>query len=304
MTTAIARADRLLRAGRRSEARREIAALTGLAPGRVESWLLLARLEQGEGDFAAMLQAARQAADRAPGDPVAVLTLIEAEIMNGETAEARSRLARFRAQKTGDPVMLRRIAETYTHLGAHAEADGCVQAALALRPEDPDLQHQAASCALAMGRLAEAEGLLDAVLARRPDDFDACYNRATLHRQTLERNHVDALEAALARVGEAPVPALRYALAKELEDLGETERAFDHLERGAAARRAMMAYDVAADVTAMRDIGTAFDAGFLASARRASRTRRRSSSSACRAAAPPWWTEFSVATPGRRAGAR
>lgn len=265
MTTAIARADRLLRAGRRAEARREIAVLTGLAPGRVESWLLLARLEQGEGDFAAMLQAARQATDRAPGDPVAVLTLIEAEVMNGDTAEARSRLAGLRAERTGDPVMLRRIAEAYTHLGAHAEADGCVQAALALRPEDPDLQHEAASCALAMGRLAEAEALLDAVLARRPDDFDACYNRATLRRQTPEHNHVDALEAALARVGEAPAPALHYALSKELEDLGQTDRAFDHLERGAAARRAMMAYDVAGDVAAMRDIGTAFDAGFLAS---------------------------------------
>lgn len=266
ITTAIARADGLLRAGRRSEARREINILTAVAPGRAEPWLLFARLEQSEGDFAAMLQSARRATEQAPGDPVAVMTLIEAEIMNGHTAEARSRLADMQARSKGDPVALRRIAETHTHLGAHAEADACVMAARALRPDDPDLQYQASACALAMGRLTEAEVLLDAVIGCRPVDFDASYNRAVLRRQTPDRNHVDALQAALGRVGEAGAPpALRYALSKELEDLGETERAFDHLERGAAARRAVMAYDVGADVAAMRDIQTAFDAGFLAS---------------------------------------
>lgn len=265
MTAAIARADRLLRAGRRPEARREIEVLTAISPGRPEPWLLLARLEQMEGGFSAMLDAARRAVERAPGDPAAVLTLIEAEIMNGETAEARSRLAGLKARRANDSVVLRRVAETYTHLGAHAEADDCVRAARALRPDDPDLQYQAASSALAMGRLDEAEALLDAVIAHRPDDFDACYNRAVLRRQTPERNHVAALQAALARAGEARAPyALHYALAKELEDLGRAEEAFDHLERGAAARRRMMTYAVGADVAAMEDIEAAFGADFLA----------------------------------------
>jgi hypothetical protein len=81
--------------------------------------------------------------------------------------------------------------------------------------------------------MEEAETLLDEVIARTPDDADAWYNRATIRRQTPERNHVAALRAALAgrSPGAAPV-ALHYALAKELEDLGEYAESF----RGASHR--------------------------------------------------------------------
>jgi predicted Zn-dependent protease len=86
--------------------------------------------------------------------------------------------------------------------------------------------------------MEEAETLLDEVIARTPDDADAWYNRATIRRQTPERNHVAALRAVLAgrSPGASPV-ALHYALAKELEDLGEYAESFAALAQGAAARR-------------------------------------------------------------------
>jgi tetratricopeptide (TPR) repeat protein len=116
-----------------------------------------------------------------------------------------------------------------------------------------------------MGRLDEAEAMLDALIAQRPSDYDAYYNRATLRRQTADRNHIPALEAALASIGEGKAPpALSYALAKEYEDLGEPERAFDHFERGAAARRRVLSYDVEADITAMREITQHFGPSFFA----------------------------------------
>ncbi|UPT62760.1 MAG: TonB-dependent receptor [Hyphomonadaceae bacterium JAD_PAG50586_4] len=265
VAAAIAHADKLLRLGKRTAATDAIATLLKKSPDRAEPRLLRARLDQIEGDFAAMLSAARQAIALAPDSIIASFICIEAETMAGETARARVRLGNLVERYQSDAHVLRRAAETYTHLGAHADADRCIQAACALRPDDIEAQFQAASCALAMGRLGQAEALLDDVIARKPTDFDAHYNRATLRRQTPERNHLAALETALASIGaERAPPALSYALAKEYEDLGETERSFDHLERGAAARRRAMTYNVEADVAAMREIETHFGAAFFA----------------------------------------
>ncbi|MCC6786941.1 MAG: hypothetical protein IT547_03800, partial [Hyphomonadaceae bacterium] len=156
VAAAIAHADTLLRRGKRAEAGEAIATLIAEAPARAEPWLLRARLDQIEGDFVAMLEAARQAIAIAPQSMIAGFMCIEAETMAGETAAARVRLADIEQRHANDPVALRRAAETYTHLGAHAEADRCAQAARALRPDDLDGLFQAASCALAMGRLEEA----------------------------------------------------------------------------------------------------------------------------------------------------
>lgn len=266
VAAAVRLADEALRRGRQAEAAARIADLITLAPQQAEPWLLRARLHQIEGDFPAMLADAHQAVSLAPEGVTATLICAEAEIMAGETAAARTRLAALELSQQHNGAALRRIAESYAQLGAHTEADRCAQAAHALQPDDPGGQFQAASCALAMGRLHEAEALLDDLLARHPGDLDAAYNRATLRRQTPERNHIAGLEAARARIGDAKAPpALWYALAKEYEDLGEFETSFDRLERGAAARRGALAYDVATDVAAMADIATQFGADFFAS---------------------------------------
>ena len=62
------------------------------------------------------------------------------------------------------------------------------------------------------------------------------------------RNHVAELEALAAQ----PIAdwraevQIRYALAKEYEDLAEYAKSFEHLRRGAQTRREHLRYDVAA----------------------------------------------------------
>lgn len=269
MARAIGEADQLLRLDKRADARPRIAALQAQAPERPEPWLLGARLAQLEGDFGAMLADARRALAAAANNTTAALVCAEAHIMCGETAEARALLADLEGGHGCDPLVLRRVAEALTHLGQHADADRCAQAARALKPADLEGQFQAASCALAMGRIEEAEGLLDDLLARRPGDFDAMYNRATLRKQTMERNHIAQLTAALEAVGaERAPPALHYAIGKEREDLGEADAAFESYARGAAARRKALSYDVEMDVAAMSEIAAAFGTDFFTNASR------------------------------------
>ena len=54
---------------------------------------------------------------------------------------------------------------------------------------------------------------------------------------------------------------LRYALAKELEDLGEHARSFEQLTRGARKRREFLRYDIATDVATAEWIIAAFPSG-------------------------------------------
>ncbi len=147
-------------------------------------------------------------------------------------------------------------------MAAHEEALACHRRLHRLVPHHPDVLQGLAGAEIACGNLAEAEAHLDQAIAADPAACDAWYNRAVLRRQTPARNHVAALRHALAGplgIGRGAIP-LCYALAKELEDLGEPSESFVWLQRGAAARRAVLSYRVAADVQAMADIETVFSA--------------------------------------------
>ena len=165
-----------------------------------------------------------------------------------------------------DAPLLQEIGQRLTSLGLHVEAEDCFARSLATEPENPEYLYNHATALIALGRLADAEAALDQVVALAPQDGDAWYNRATLRRQSLADNHAAALEVRLAQVtnpGPAQVP-LFYALAKELEDIGEYQRSFAALKRGADLRRQRLAYRVQDDVETMTLIASAFDADFFA----------------------------------------
>ncbi|WP_323798976.1 sulfotransferase family protein [Parasphingorhabdus sp.] len=153
-----------------------------------------------------------------------------------------------------------------TQLGDHAVARETLARAHALAPDDPAILYNLASAEIAVGEMGSAEKLLDQLIEIAPGDHDACYNRATVRRQTVDDNHIDDLMARLSKVSGnvAGEIQLCYALAKELEDIGEHDRGFAYLSRGAGARRRQMAYRVEDDISTMEDIAAVFDEGYFA----------------------------------------
>lgn len=99
------------------------------------------------------------------------------------------------------------------------------------------------------GDLTAAAASYEQGLRLQPDDASAHYMLSGLRRQSPESNHVPRLRAVLARLGEThgSAPLLRYALFKELDDLGDTAAAWPELAAGMRARRTQLAYDPAAD---------------------------------------------------------
>lgn len=193
---------------------------------------------------------------------------VEAAIAGGDLVGARQKLDRVAATVGTQARLAHDVAQLYMRLAEPESAAAFYARALALEPTRAAYRYNHATALIALGRMEEAEATLDSVIALQPGDSDAWYNRATLRRQTAQRNHVAAIERQLRQGGlsrPAEVP-LHYALAKELEDLGEHDRSFAALTRGAALRRALLSYQVEDDVAIMRDIAAAHSAAVLGEA--------------------------------------
>src|SRR5690606_26917327 len=130
-----------------------------------------------------------------------------------------------------------------------AEARPYLQRARALGGDSARLHYQLGLAALYAGDADQAEAAFEACLARQPLHGAAHRQLAKLRRARPDKNHVDRLRDVIARAGDAhpDAPPLYYALFKELDDLGETEAAWQALATGMRLRRAQIDYDPAAE---------------------------------------------------------
>ncbi|MGB4859165.1 MAG: sulfotransferase [Dokdonella sp.] len=213
------------------------------------------------------LEAARHARSLSPNHPASRMLLADLLIEQGARNEALALLRALAAD--GDkhpPRLLQDVAQRYTMLGLHNQAEHCHARALVQQPDNPQFVYNHATSLIALGWLEQAEAALDHVIALKPEDSDAWYNRATLRKQTSERNHVAAIETRLAKAPpQSPARvALGYALAKELEDLRDHTRSFEALKQAADLRRRQLSYRVEDDIETMQLIASAFDDAFFA----------------------------------------
>lgn len=246
-----------------------------------------ARSALGQGDLAAArrLSAALPEAearlilglaDAAEGRVSAGIAQLQAALAVRPTAEIAAQLARLlvlarrdgeardaalRAEALGpqDALTFDTIGCVHTRLGDHARAATLFAPAVAAAPENSAFRYNLAAALGFLGRSEDARGQYEALLAAEPLNGRAHYALSLLARATPERNHVARLEAALA-AGPDPDSALRihYALAKEHEELGQAEPAFQHLAAANAAQKARLRYDFAQDAAIFDAIEAAF----------------------------------------------
>jgi thioredoxin-like negative regulator of GroEL len=225
---------------------------------------------QARSDFDGMLEAAERASEADGQDLRARFRLFECRLYCGQIDKVLSSLEDLEAAAHDDHRLLAQLAEFYTHCADHESALRCYQAAARLQWDNPEYLFALAAAEIAVGQLDSAESHLDGVIALNPHDYDAYRNRATLRRQTRDDNHIAEIEVLLAEGAKTPAgeAQLCYALAKEYEDLGEDERSFDYLRRGADKRRSIMSYDVDGDVAVMNRLREVFDAELIDSGAR------------------------------------
>ncbi|KAF1717240.1 tetratricopeptide repeat-containing sulfotransferase family protein [Pseudoxanthomonas wuyuanensis] len=184
------------------------AALDG---SRMEFRLLLARTHASLQDYGAALQEAERAMERvAPGDALAHDTL----------------------------------GVIFSQCHAHANALIAFQRAVGITPTNDGFRFNLGTTLTFFGRLEEAEHELEACLAINPHHWRAHHSLAQIRKQTIASNHIPRLSRLIAGVvGRVTATTyLNMALAKELEDIGEYEKAFNHYSIGKHTPKSLLGY--------------------------------------------------------------
>ncbi len=234
--------------------------------------LVMADQDQPTGYFLLGITAAEA------GQIAKAVPLIEAAIERGPEAEHLAQLARLlillrrdgdagdAAQKAlalapSDARTFDTIGCVFTRLGDHEGSVEPFRSAVAAEPTNLDYRYNLAAASSFTGRVQEARTHYEAILSADPGNARAHYALAIASRQTADANNIPRLKAALT---EARRPSdglrIRYALAKELEDIGDPE-AFEHLSEANEEHKRSLGYDFAQDAAIFDAIETLFTEG-------------------------------------------
>ncbi len=240
------------------QACRAMERLDSFAP---DPWVYRARMAQRQNDFYGAAAHARKALALAPRRLDVRLVAAESGIYTGDIAGTLKALNAIEKDACSDLPSLYQLCALYTQLGRHAAAYRCARRVRDMDPASLNHRYLLASAAIAVGKIGEAEALLDELVRAVPEEGDPYYNRAGLRKQTPERNHVAAIRQQLSKtpVQHQSYTPLCYALGKELEDLGDWDGSYAAIAKGAAARRARLAYKVEDDVRTADSIIRTFD---------------------------------------------
>lgn len=229
-------------------------------PDNVALSILLSQAYQQNTEFDEMLSCILNS-DKINVDNLLIkLRLVECFLYAGETAKAILLLDELEQKKIQNDQFYAKLAELYLHCAQHEKVVKCYQQANQLCPDKSTYQYNLASSLMSVGDFYQAESLLETVINNKPDDFDAYYSRSVLSKKNSINNHIDELELLISKYQNPQAEiTLGYALAKELEDIGEYDKSFKYLQAAATQRRKKMQYQVQNDVNALNKIREVFN---------------------------------------------
>lgn len=234
-------------------------------PKSGRAWALLAETAWLRNRPDAARICADRAATHAPNDALCHITRAKIMHLCGEAIEALN-AAESATPLATSPEAQDSLAAVFGLLGRHAQALELSRSAVAARPHEAQFLFNLAATERMLGALDAAETHCDAAIARRPNFALAYYLRSDLRMQTATRNHVQEISDLLRGVANARDEAtLRYALAKEYEDLQEDARAFAEVAAAARLWRDDMRYDAKAELAFVYRLIETQNAAWLAS---------------------------------------
>ncbi|MGV8922119.1 MAG: tetratricopeptide repeat-containing sulfotransferase family protein [Thermomonas sp.] len=245
----LAQAFNLLQQGRATEAAHLSDALLAAHPGDAEVLFLASETRLETEDPESALGFICAAVEAAPGQLPLLLKKADNLIMLRRRVDARQVAVEATAVAGDDGRALWMIGKIYSRCDDPAAALPLYLHAQRMLASHPVLLHDLAMARFFTGDIEGAEQDLEALLAAAPMSAHALYLRSTLRRQTEAHNHVEDLQQRLATgfADAAGRATCLFALAKELEDLGQSEESFAALSQASALKRQHMNYDAAAE---------------------------------------------------------
>jgi tetratricopeptide (TPR) repeat protein len=219
-------------------------------PNDGTAWSLLTECALQRGRHDAAIICANRAVTLSPENPIAIILRAKCLFLTGEAGEALE--AAVTASKiVGDaPEALDALGAIFGLLGLHQRAKEFFQRAVAVRPDVPQYLFNLAATERMTGALDTAETHCDAAIALDRRYPLAHYLRSDLRQQTLDRNHIAEMETLIRdeKLTSGGEVMLRFALAKEYEDLESHDHAFHHVEAGCNLQYRSITQDRAAEV--------------------------------------------------------
>lgn len=233
-------------------------ALVRASPDQPTGFFLLGIAAAEAGQIARAVPLLEAAAARGP-KAEHLAQLAKLLILLRRDGEAADAAVRAMALVPDDPLTFDTIGCVLARLGRHEQSIAPFAAAVAAEPGNLDYRYNLAAANGFTGRVDEARTHYEEILAKDPGDARAHYALAILSRQTPQANHIPRLQAALgADSSPQDEVRIRYALAKELEDVGQPVEAFQHLSEANATHKRAIRYDFAQDAAIFDAIETLF----------------------------------------------
>lgn len=210
-----------------------------------DSWHLLSIDQMRAGSLGEALRSSENAVRIDGSNPVYHVQLGRCLAMAGRYQDALTSVNAAEHLGISSASDLDTAGTIFSHCNEQTRALTCFERAVALKPESAYLYNLAAAQRMT-GNLAAAEETCDRVIALNPHDYKAYYTRADLRTYTASDNHIKQM-VRLIEDGIKHWPGevlMRYAVAKECEDMGDYSRSFLHLKAGADLQRRHMNYSV------------------------------------------------------------
>ncbi len=153
----------------------------------------------------------------------------------------------------------------YSMLDRHELALGLFLKAVKIAPANAVGWYNLSATHRFLGNAADAERAIDKAISLDDTNFEAYFLRSDLRKASETSNHLAEIRARLER----GVPAgksrafLQYAIAKEFDDLGRFDDAFEYFAMGARSRRDSFDYSIDNDERIFAQIAHCYDAEFL-----------------------------------------
>jgi tetratricopeptide (TPR) repeat protein len=214
-------------------------------------WLAISQAHARQGRWQQALEVASQGMrDTGGSGPAQVTWYAHCLLRTGSRVEAFEVAEGIDADCITDAATLDSLGSLFVYGEQVARAQPLFEQAVELDPNNIQFLYNLAAAYRMLGQLQGAEGILGRVIRLNPNDVGAHHMRSELRRQTPESNHVAQLGALLQRTALQSMDeiAVRFALAKEYDDLEDYSLAFQHLKSGCDRYRGLIRYDAAADL--------------------------------------------------------
>lgn len=206
--------------------------------------------------LAQALEHIRQAVAIDEQQPDLLLRKAQVELMCRQGLQAQDTASAAAERFPDDFAVQLEAAKVFRECGNQAGAEAFLLRVGEIAPENPEFLFEFATNQYFQGKTDEAEKAISDLLdLQLPLKGRKLLLRAQLRKQTADSNHVESLRNYLAQpLTKAESVNTYYALARELEDLGEYSESFAALKSGAASQRQLVNFNLADELKNVNDL--------------------------------------------------